>query len=287
MSNLAAQFGIPVTGRPAEPPDLYITLLKSRDVLRQVVLSDFSGTLDPEMPDSTRMTLIDIYKIDGDDEENSLNSAVRILRDNIRVSTNIASGVVTLRTTAPSPLLAEQANRRILETANDFNIKRRSDQSSIERAFIADRLGDVRTSLRDSEGELESFLVSNRSYATSPPLLAEYSRLQRQTERHLQVYISLAQAYEQAKIDEVRNTAVISVIDPPEGSALPSIRLFMVLFITGIVGLGIAISAAFIAEYFRRERLANPEAVGQLNELYRTAISRLTLQPAGGRRSKR
>ena len=50
-------------------------------------------------------------------------------------------------------------------------------------------------------------------------LTLDYARLQRRVELGQQVYSTLALSYEQARIDEVRNTPLLILIDRPEGSA--------------------------------------------------------------------
>ena len=49
--------------------------------------------------------------------------------------------------------------------------------------------------------------------------------MQRDIEVRLGVYTSLAQAFEAARIDEVRNIPVITIIDSPDGSAESNRRL--------------------------------------------------------------
>lgn len=255
-SSIAAQFGIPMSSPQSDPPEFYTTLLRSRDVLREVVLSEFKVPGVPGREETTEATLLEVYAPGATPADTMiLHKVIRSLRSNIGVSTNIISGVVTLTTKAKSPELAEQINRRILKVADAYNSDRRSEQARTERAFIEERLKESRARLSDAEAELENFLLENRSYASSPSLTAEIGRLQRQVDQQLQITIALAQSYEQARIEEVRNTPVISIVDPPEGSGLPTVRLLVILAMAGFLGLGAAIIAIFLMEYFRRERI--------------------------------
>ena len=75
---------------------------------------------------------------------------------------------------------------------------------------------------------------------------------------------AMAQAYEQARIDEVRAAPVITVIDQPESPALPDprgrIRRLLLGIIVGmIVGLGLAL----IREFTVRARDEESEAYGE------------------------
>src|SRR5207244_4476199 len=87
------------------------------------------------------------------------------------------------------------------------------------------RSQEALTELRTAEQAMQDFLVRNRQYQNSPPLQFEASRLQRRIDLTQQVYTNLVQAYEQARVAEVRNTPVLTIIDKPEGSAQPSVRL--------------------------------------------------------------
>jgi uncharacterized protein involved in exopolysaccharide biosynthesis len=91
-----------------------------------------------------------------------------------------------------------------------------------------------------------------------------------------QVYVSLAQSHEAAKVEEVRNTAVITVIERPQGFVEPeprgTIRKVIVgMFLGGFLALGIA----FGAEYARRAREAGPEDFQEFVTLSRGVLGRL------------
>src|SRR5438876_484305 len=93
-------------------------------------------------------------------------------------------------------------------------------QASQERRFLGERLDTARAELRRAEGALEKFLQRNRSYPNSPTLLFEHDRLQREAGLRQDVYSMLTQAYEQARMQAVRNTPSISLIDHP----VPALR---------------------------------------------------------------
>jgi uncharacterized protein involved in exopolysaccharide biosynthesis len=84
---------------------------------------------------------------------------------------------------------------------------------------------------------------------------ADEQRLQRQVSLRQQVYLSLAQNYEAAKIEEVRNTPVITMVDRPEGFVEPKARgtvgkTILALF----AGVFVAVGIAFSQEYLDRQR---------------------------------
>jgi uncharacterized protein involved in exopolysaccharide biosynthesis len=77
-----------------------------------------------------------------------------------------------------------------------------------------------------------------------------------------QVYVTLAQAYEQAKLDEVRNTPVITVVEEPEAPVRPDPRGVVT---SGILG-GLAGVAVGLAIAFARRAVRGREARDEVAE---------------------
>jgi uncharacterized protein involved in exopolysaccharide biosynthesis len=115
--------------------------------------------------------------------------------------------------------------------------------------FTQERLAAAHAELQQAERAVEEFLERNRSYERSPALQFEYSRLQRRLDLRQSVYVALAQAHEQASIEAVRNTPVITVLDHPAGSAEKAKSLFGLLFLAGALGTVGGVGLAFVREY--------------------------------------
>jgi len=281
FAGLAAQFGMSFGTRPTESVDFYGVLLKSGDVLREVVLSEYTlveGS--PEAPDTVRGTLLDLIPTKGKTEERRIKAAIRRLRKNVAVSTDLFAGTVTVKVTDKNPALAEQINRRLLDIANAYNVERRKKMAADEREFFEARVRDALHELYEAEEALKSFMIENRAYNSSPALMAEAARLQRNVDLRQQVYTSLVQAYDQARVDEVRNTASISIVETPEGSARPATRLLFVLFAGGVFGGAIALTIAALKAFMDSQRANDPERYRELQTLWRTAVRRVIV-PVG------
>ncbi|MGI9091087.1 MAG: Wzz/FepE/Etk N-terminal domain-containing protein [Gemmatimonadaceae bacterium] len=222
ISGLAAQFGVTVpTGDGTQSPQFYADLLLSRDILSAVASTTYSV---PSAGGTRTGTLVDFYQVDEKNVPLARDKAMRKLRDDVAVSISPKTGVVTVTVTARTPALARMIAQRLLELTNEFNLKRRRSQAVAERQFTESRLAEVRSDLRAAENRLESFLQQNRQYETSPALRFDEGRLQRDVTLEQQLFTTLAQAYEQAKIDEVRDTPVITVISAPDNPIRPDPR---------------------------------------------------------------
>lgn len=214
LAGLAAQFGINVPGAElAQSPAFYADLVVSRPLLAAVVDTRFSAT----MPNGTPATsLSDVYESKGATPALRRDNAIGRLRREITVTVIQKTGVVRLQVTAPSPSLAQQIAARQLALLDRFNLETRQSQAGSERRFTEQRAQEVRAELRRAEDQLQQFLQANRDFRNSPQLSFRQERLAREVSMRQQVYQSLVQAYEQARIDAVRDTPVITVVEKPE-----------------------------------------------------------------------
>ena len=268
FAGIAAQIGIPVgTDATNASPDFYVDLVVSGEVLGPAALRVHRFAHRPGSPDTLSGTYLELLAIKGDSPEEQLQNALDRLRGNVSASASVKSGVVTLRTSAPWPGLAESLNAAILELLAGFDRERRQASARAERLFVEDRLAGARRDLEDAEADAARFLDRNKR-PESARLVMELERLQRQVVLRQQLYAALAQAHEQARIEEVRNTPVITIVDRPDGSARGSRRLPVFVIIGLLLGGAIAAALAISLEWLDR-RVDSPEMT-QLRETVRS-----------------
>lgn len=273
LAGIASQFGLSLPN--VEDPgslEFYEELARSRDLLREVVQSTLRFVVRPESNDSIGGTVLELYGVSGDTPDERVQRAVDLLRGNVLATSHSRAGLVEVRTSGAWPGLAEAVNRRLLDLINRFNLESRQSRAGAERRFVEARMEEARRELQDAEGALERFLERNRRYTQSPQLTFEAARLQRRVDLRQQVFVSLAQAYEQARIDEVRNTPVITVVDGPEGSA----RASRGVVVSGLVGLVLAflvsLALAFAREHLSALRAQSPAEYEHLAALWQHAV---------------
>jgi len=244
-SGIAAQFGLTLPGTKGdESPAFYVELLKSRGVLRAAALTEYqaarsrTGRRGPS-------TLVDAYQKPGKPTEVRIDATIKRLDKDVGSSVSNKSGLVTLTARSESAQLSQQIVTRLLELLNQFNLDRRRSQAAEERRFTESRVTDVKAELRASEDRLQYFLQANRDYTNSPSLRFQEQRLTADITLLRQLYTTLAQAYEQAKIDEVRDTPVITVVETPEAPVRPDSRGLVLRGLGGMIAgmlLGIALA---------------------------------------------
>ena len=259
LAGLAAQFGVNLgasTGQP-ENADFYAALLRSNDLLKDALLSPYRFAATPGGTDSIGGTLLDLYGIRGGTETDRVRRGIRRLNRRLSVNVDVRAGLVRLVAFAKWQGLAVQLNHRLLDLVNRYNLERRQSQAGVERRFVETRMQDAQQGAKDAEDALATFLEHNRRYQDSPQLTFEEGRLQRQVDLRQQLYTSLAQAYEKARIDEVRNTPVVTVVDNPEDGVERDSRHLvrnaaLGLFLGGALGVVLAFAQEFLAKDRRR-----------------------------------
>jgi uncharacterized protein involved in exopolysaccharide biosynthesis len=241
VSSLAAQFGVNVANTDGlSSPQFYPELVRSPQFLGAVVDSTYTDASSP-----TKRSLIDIYGIAGADARVKRAGAVEKLAGNITVSVAPRTGIVTIGVTADRPELAQEIAARILSEITRFNQYTRQSRAAAEKRFVERRLSEVRDSLRIAEDRLERFLQGNRDFKTSPTIAFQHARLERAVESQQVLLATLAPSYEQAKIEEVRDTPVLTLLRRPEAPVYPDPRGRFRLMVVGLFG-GLAIGVALV-----------------------------------------
>jgi uncharacterized protein involved in exopolysaccharide biosynthesis len=256
LGQLASQFGLLPSRPGTSSPQFYANLLQSREVLRGVLLTSY-GT--PGATDSSH-DLLHYLQITRKDADAAVADGIERLRRRLTVRTDRTTGVVSfdIHTTVPS--LSAQIARRFLELVNDYNLRRRQSQARAEREFVEQRLALAEDTLSVAEDALSSFFKRNRRYTDSPELVADEARLQRRVTLRQQLYLNLAQSHDVAEIEEVRNTPVITVVEPVEGSVEPRSRGTLLKILAAIITVGLAaIGVAFSSEYVATARQAGSD----------------------------
>jgi uncharacterized protein involved in exopolysaccharide biosynthesis len=117
------------------------------------------------------------------------------------------------------------------------------------------------TALRIAENQMQAFLQRNRSIAGSPELTLEQDRLQRAVILRQTILTTLLQRREEARVKEVRDTPVITVVESPQ---LPVTgeprRSAMKAIIGSLIAAGFGLVLALTLEALSADRRRFPGA---------------------------
>lgn len=211
LASLAGQFGVSMpTSAPTLTPDFYLGLITSREILAPIARDTL---VVPELG-GKREAVEDLLEIDPAPPAVREDAAVKALARRITASVSKTTNVVGFSVDTNWPSVSLGIATRLIEGVNGFNERMRRDQAAAERRFIEQRLAVAGTDLRASEDRLQQFLQQNRQLG-SPDLQFTRDRLQRDVSLRQQVFTTLTQAYDDARMRELRDTPVITVVDAP------------------------------------------------------------------------
>jgi uncharacterized protein involved in exopolysaccharide biosynthesis len=263
LLGLASQFGVNLGGDSGPGPWLYAELIRSRELGVRLLETRFP---DPGAPGDSA-TYLDLLEIEGPTRERRIDDALVRLRSVIGVDVDVRTSIVHIGVDAEDAHLARQIATQLLTELNAFNLERRSTQAGARRAFIEERVHVADSMLRVAETDLESFLLRNRRFEDDPTLQFQEQRLRRRLTIQEELATTLRRDYESARIEEVNNTPLFTIVDPPslpDRRSSPRRTLFViVVFVAAMVG-GVTVALAW--ETVRWVRRSNDPHIAEAEE---------------------
>tara|TARA_Y100000817_G_scaffold61663_1_gene46263 strand:+ start:2598 stop:3683 length:1086 start_codon:yes stop_codon:yes gene_type:complete len=270
---LAAQFGINIPTSQSEPKWTYPEIMKSRTVAREVLKRKFDSN-----KFGKNKTLLQILTYGNQKPEVGIDTLEIKAVDNflqiISISEDIVTGILTLSVKSSEPKLAADINRVIIEELDSHQSRYNKAKISETRTFIEERIIDTEKELMMAEENLKVFRDRNRRIENSPALQLEQQRLSREVSVLTGVYTTLKQQLETTKIEEVKVSDYVIILDPPETPLIRSEpnRKRMVI-IAGIFGIGLGVLLAFFREYSENR---NKEEKDKMDEAKSMVLKKLS-----------
>jgi len=256
ITGLAGQLGLSLGAEPSESPQFYADVVRSRELLERVLASRYADPRSSAGP-ADSATLLRILQVTGRDGADSLARGVKKLSNLISIRVDYQTNIVKLNVDARDPGIAAGVANRLVQYLNEFNTKQRQSQARERRKFTEERVAAADSQLRRSEEAVRTFYERNRGWQQAPELVFQEARLRRQVDVNQEVYLTLKREYETARIEEVNDTPVITVIDPavppPRRSAPKRLLIGLLGFVLGgMAGVFWAFGAAY-ADQMRRD----------------------------------
>jgi uncharacterized protein involved in exopolysaccharide biosynthesis len=220
----------------------YADLARSKVILGKVAAKEYVTSGAP----GRKRALAQVLGIEERDPETARSLAVDRLARDVTYTISSRTGVVALSVKENDPLVAQQINANILLEIDKWSKEEGHRQAVLERKFIEQLVADARARLSQAEQAVKTFSEVNREYLSSPELRLEFSRLNRDVLLRQQIYNSLAETYEQARIEEVRNPTVLNVVEaadlPVEPQRKQAVRTTLIGLTVGLlVGMVLAV----------------------------------------------
>jgi uncharacterized protein involved in exopolysaccharide biosynthesis len=268
LAGFAAQLGVAVPGQdPSQSPEFYADLVVSREILGRVVADTVGFGVDRRVP------LAELLEAEGATPAAVVQDAIKRLGRRLGVAIDAKTGVVTLRATTKWPEVSAAIVEKVVAGVSAFDLHTRQTQAAAERQFAESRLAATEADLRRAEDRLEAFLARNRDYRNSPSLQFQFDRLSREVTSQQQVVTSMREGYETARVEEVRDTPRITVVERWVVPArADSRRIALRAALAGLVGIVLSWPAAVASAAFRHTRARDGGAVALLEEQARALV---------------
>ena len=271
LAGLVSQFNISLGTDGSESPRFYADVAKSRKILDRLLLTRYADPR-PTGGVADSITLLSILRPGGRNRGDSLERGAKKLSSLISVTVKTQTNIVTVSSESRYPDLAAAVANSLVTYLNEFNTQTRQSRARERRKFIEQRAAQGGGDLRDAEEALKRFYQAYRSWQQSPQLVFEEGRLRRQVEVRQELYLTLQREYETARIEEVNDTPVITVIDvanPPQRKSRPKRGVWTIL----ALALGTISSTVWAlgAEYLDHAR---SEHRSDYNQLLRSFLQR-------------
>lgn len=176
-------------------------------------------------------------------------SILRNIRGRISTSLDSETGVVTVSVKMQDPVIAADVADEIVEMLSEYIIEKRTEKTRQDVEFIEERFEEARKRFEAAQQELAAFNDANRGQLTAMARTEE-QLLQSRYNLAFNIYNSLAERLEQARIKLQEETPVINVLEPaavPDRKSEPQRTFILAVFIIigGIIGTGIILAKPF------------------------------------------
>ena len=245
-SALASQFGVTMPFNNSNVEWAYPEIIKSRPLAKAVLNRKFSiKNLDED---------IYLFEILMGTKQNIEDKKTEVLaienfHQMVELDENRVTGIYTISISGRDPTLVRDINAVLIEELDKHQSSYNTRKIKETKIFIESRIEATEFELSNAEEKLKRFRDRNRRIGNSPNLQLEEQRLSRDVSVLTGVFTSLKQQLETTKIEELRKSEYIIIIDPPQIPISPSApkKKIAVVF-AGVFGLFLGLIFAFIKE---------------------------------------
>lgn len=169
-------------------------------------------------------------------------SVRKIISNNISLEINDKDGFIQLSASFHEAELSAQVAQKAEELLQQYITDFRVEKAAEQLEFIEERYQEKKKEFQAAQAALAAFRDRNKN-VTSAMALTEQERLQNEYQLAFEVYSSLAQQLEQARIKVKEDTPVFSVIQPvtvPQERTKPKRKIILIIwvFLGGVVAVG-------------------------------------------------
>tara|TARA_Y100000590_G_scaffold122400_1_gene140070 strand:- start:11 stop:1438 length:1428 start_codon:yes stop_codon:yes gene_type:complete len=257
LAGLASQFGVNVptaSQTDLSSPSLFPELIRSRAFAEKILEKSFyTHKFQKSLSLLAILTVGDNPVSTGKDT--LVTNALSALSQLIKYKKEPGDRFSIIEVKAAEAVFARDLATVVIEELEKLNRYYKSKRTSDKIVFINNRINSVKNDLLMSEKNLKSFNEQNRQIS-SPALELEQERLARDVEVQKNIYMTLKQQLELAKIEEVQEASILQVLDEPQTPLNPvNINVFSTVVLGAFAGLGLGVLLGFGRSYFNNSNI--------------------------------
>ena len=207
----------------SQSPAFYAALVKTPDVLGRLVDTAFGTSTD-----STPRSLSEIWAVSSRDPMRRREKVLSLLQDAVSSNVGLKIDLISVTVKTRDPLLScRRASPQACSFKSTGSQRGNSAKSraSAERKFTESRMAPkMQSELHAAEDDLQAILPGQPTARAYAALEIEKARISRKIDVIQTTYMTLAAAFERARIDEVRDTPLITIVQRPEAPSQPDAR---------------------------------------------------------------
>jgi uncharacterized protein involved in exopolysaccharide biosynthesis len=175
---------------------------------------------------------------------------LRNMRNRIEISQDTETGVVSVSVKMQDPVIAADVADQVVQMLSEYITEKRTEKTRQDVEFIEERFEEARKRFEAAQQELAAFNDANRGQLTAMARTEE-QLLQSQYNLAFNIYNSLAERLEEARIKLQEETPVINVLEPaavPDRKSEPQRTFILAVFI--IIGMIIGSGIIFLRPFY-------------------------------------
>ena len=187
-------------------------VLKSKRISSEIIYSKF---LPYESKDS--INLIQFWNLDklNISENRKLEAATSYLNSKVSMREDKETALITISAVTKDKILSQAIVQKFCDATVNYMNKTQQSSTSKSVEFTGERLKDVKSNLKKLQNDIVIFQKENAS-TSSPDLSMEVKKKIQEMELLRSVVVLLGKEHELLKIEKVKDSQVINILDYPD-----------------------------------------------------------------------
>ena len=271
LGQLASRFGVNLTETADEvdlsDPNLLPELLRS-DIFNSRILNKefYTEKYGTELPllailshglSEPQISEEELYKL----AKNKLSGIISYEK-------SIENFFSIIKVTSFSPVLSRELAKVVIDELSELNRLYKTQNIVEKTKFIEMRISTVEKDLEKSEEKLKNFQIQNRQIS-SPNLLLEQEKLITEVDIQKNIYITLKNQLEMAKIELIQKGTALAIVDPPILDIVPvNKNVILTLILNGLFGVTLGVFIAFLLHYIKNTDVGKRRKLRSIYRLF-------------------